>query len=636
MDSMKGETFGTHASDNASAPPLSADGDPTASKPLRRACDCCRKRKVKCDGGEPCGPCKKATIRCAYLQPPKKKGPKGLRSARVLHALRRIDDTASGAPTSPLSPEHSSFGNWDWNQPNNTANGVHYPERMAQQQHDVMYGPHTSVPPDQTYFTQMPTSMPTAQATQPQQYAKDPYSSAWRSETISAGSDIPPMLSPSISATFSDASSTRLPGESFTPYIELFFTHMFPIMPIIDRTVYLNPTYYANSAMWTAEEYSFLCSICAATIVQLDDSIAKPAPIYPGKPTDDVFAEACLRERKRFDYLERLSTLSIMTSFFTFAYYGNHTQPGKAWYYLQEAITFAETLELDQEETYKQLNPVEAQWQRRLYWLLFITERAYAVQSKKHTRLTPSIQLPEIFDSEEPILLGGFVSLANLFSAVDDNFVRAWRGSRKASLCNEAWFVQTQERLDKAALAIGHLSETQHLDISVTKEWLHVLTWQVGVRNGLIWGEGKGGMRLDYPIELAKKVVEITSGANALALDSHGIGMVSLPIQINQLAHVNTDLTHPGTKTLRHRQLPRRRLKLHHRRHVGEMVQRLPIPRHPPPTPLLHARQRIPLPQTSRNEIRQTARGVGVEQYPHHLPADGSASVVCPAAFPRP
>ena len=533
MDSTEQEDFGTQASDNASTQTLGANGDSAASKPLRRACDCCRKRKVKCDGGEPCGPCKKATIRCAYLQPPKKKGPKGLRSARVLHALRRIDDTVSGSPTSPLSPEHPAFGDWGWNQPNNTPNGIQYPEQMAQQQHDVMYGPHTSVPPDQTYFTHMPTSMPTAQ---PQQYPQDPYSSAWKLETMSAGSDIPTLLSPTISATLSDVSLPRLPGECFTPYIELFFAHMFPIMPIIDRRVYLDPTYYTNSALWTAQEYCFLCSICAATIVQLDDSIPKPPAIYPGKPTDDVFAEACIRERKHFDYVGRLSTLSIMTSFFMFAYYGNHTQQGKAWYYLQEAITFSETLGLDQEEKYEHLNPVEAQWRRRLYWLLFITERAYAVQVRKHTRLTPSIQLPEIFDSEDPILLGGFVSLANLFSAVDDNFVRAWRGSRKASLCNEAWFIQTQERLDKAALAIGHTSETQHLDIGVTKEWLHVLTWQVGIRNGLIRANAEHGMSLDYPIELAKKVVDITSGANALALDSHGIGMVRLQAKIRCFA----------------------------------------------------------------------------------------------------
>ena len=56
----------THTSDDAVSPP-------TAKPALRRACDCCRKRKVKCDGQEACGPCKKAGIRCAYLQPPKKK-----------------------------------------------------------------------------------------------------------------------------------------------------------------------------------------------------------------------------------------------------------------------------------------------------------------------------------------------------------------------------------------------------------------------------------------------------------------------------------------------------------------------------------------------------------------------------------
>jgi hypothetical protein len=126
------------------------------------------------------------------------------------------------------------------------------------------------------------------------------------------------------------------------------------------------------------------------------------------------------------------------------------------------------------------------------------------------------------------MLLNGFVNLANLFSAVDENFVRAWRGSRKTSLCNEAWLVQTQERLDKAAIGTDNISETQHLDISVTREWLHMLAWQVGLRNGLIWGKGEGGMRLSYPIELAQKVVDITSVASPQALDSHGIGMVSL------------------------------------------------------------------------------------------------------------
>jgi len=196
---------------------------------------------------------------------------------------------------------------------------------------------------------------------------------------------------------------------------------------------------------------------------------------------------------------------------------------------------------MDQEDSYHKLSPNEALWRRRLYWLLFITERAYAVQTHKHTRLTVSIQLPEIFPNEDAMLVSGFQSLATLFSAVNDDFVKAWRGSRKSSLCNEAWLVQTQERFEKATMGVQNLSETQHLDISVTREWLHMLAWQVGLRNGLIWGKGpsEGGMRLSYPIELAKKVVDIISMASPQALDSHGIGMEQ---KLSDIAHCVADV----------------------------------------------------------------------------------------------
>ena len=507
----------------------SVEETPSGAKPLRRACDCCRKRKVKCDGTEPCGPCKRASLRCAYKEPPKKKGPKGLRSARVLHALRTVHDNATSAsPTSPLSPEQQAFSNWVWGQTGADPNSTAYHEHMARAPYDVVYGPHTSVAPDQKYFQHMPTSLPQQQqppTSHPSMFNHDAHASTWapQPESVSASSDIPSIMSPAISETYQH----RLSGESFLPYMKLFYRHMFPIMPVIESSFWLDPSLYNNSSRLTSDMYCFLCSICAATIVQLDESIPQPPPLHPTKRMDDVFADDCLRERRSYDYIESASTLSIMTSFFMFAYYGNHEKHAKAWHYLQESITFAENLNMDDEASYAKLDPVEAQWRRRLYWLLFITERAYAVQRRKHVRLHPGITMPEVFASEDPQLLEGFTNLAKLFAAVDDNFVRAWRGSRRSSLCDEAWLANTQRQLDAVALALGNISETQHLDISVTREWLHVLAWQMGVSNGLIWGKGEGGMRLDYPIELAKKVVEITSGANALALDSHGIGMVS-------------------------------------------------------------------------------------------------------------
>lgn len=512
-----------------------SDQPPPAKTPLRRACDCCRKRKVKCDGDNPCGPCKKASIHCSYLQPPKKKGPKGLRSARVLHALRRIDDAANGYATS--TAHHGGFTeNWAWSTATSSPTGMRHPE-LAIPPAQVTYGPHdapnSSEAQDEHFYSQgAPTTMPQPQSMPPTThlnhsplYRSDTHQSTWtphhcvHSAPSNASHDISPIAA--------EPMPYRISGESFLPYIRLFFDHMFPIMPVIDRSVYLDHNLYATCNSWSPDTYCFLCALCAATIVQLDASIPQPSPLVPNKATDDFFAEECLRERKLYDYVDSASTLSIMTSFFLFAYYGNHEQHAKAWYYLQESITYCESLNLEDEQSYGKLDPVEAQWRRRLYWLLFITERAYAVQRRKHCRLHANVALPAVFESEDPHLLNGFVNLANLFSAVDDSFVSAWRGSRRQSLCNEAWLANTQKQLDAAALALDqNTSETQQLDISITREWLHMLAWQMGVSNGLIWGNNDGGMRLDYPIELARKVVEITSGANALALDSHGIGMV--------------------------------------------------------------------------------------------------------------
>ena len=116
---------------------LTTNSDFVASKPLRHACDCCRKRKVTCDGEDPCGPCNKASIRCWYFGQPKNKGLSDLISARVLHTLRKINDTLSdrsGAPINALSAEHKAFGGWPWGQSSNTGRGVHCPEQLVQQQ----------------------------------------------------------------------------------------------------------------------------------------------------------------------------------------------------------------------------------------------------------------------------------------------------------------------------------------------------------------------------------------------------------------------------------------------------------------------------------------------------------------------
>lgn len=492
----------------------------TPHKSLKRACDCCRKRKVKCDGEDPCGPCRKATIRCAYLQPPKKKGPKGLRSARVLHALRKIDEAAPITPQSPLSPilPNDDLSRWSWSSkdssplPASYVDHAQYPSDFAQTA-VAPHGPyyHGSIPAQGTYLPQNQI---------PHQRSQDPWVQRYREPELQQTyypSEVQPTL-------------PRIPNERFRPYVQLFFNHLFPIMPIIDRALYLDPTLYDNTSSLSSETYAFLCALSAATIVQLDAATEPPSfqPL-PGRHGSEaeVLVQECLRSRREFDYIGHPTTLTIMTSFFIFAFYGNNEKAEKAWHYLQESISFTEYLDMDDERAISKLDPVEAQWRRRLYWLLFVTERAYSIQRRKPSRLHASIQLPLSLESEDPALLNGFVNLIHLFSAIDDQFVNVWRGTRRGSLCSGPWLAETQRSLDGVAIALENITETQQLDISVSREWLHVLAWQLGIRDRLISGKGEGSMRLEYPVELARRVVCITERANTLALDSHGIGMVS-------------------------------------------------------------------------------------------------------------
>jgi len=347
----------------------------STQKSLKRACDCCRKRKVRCDGESPCGPCRKATIRCAYLQAPKKKGPKGLRSARVLHALRKIDQSASLTPDGPLSPGALQDGLNQW------------------------YGSSSSspipLPNHNTIDSAMPTSTSAEPLTtgygyygppEPQSYAMIPQmdrrvlpldqsmSQLWPSQPSQPQqSYYAPPLRP-------QPTVPRIPNQRFLPYVQLFFEHLYFIMPVVDEQIYLDPYMYNSTNYMPPETYAFLCALCAATIVQLDAATRVPEmePL-PGRPTSaaDMFIEECLKVRQEIDYIGNSTTITVMTSFFIFAYYGNKERSDKAWHYLQEAISFAENLEMDDENSMLKLDPLEAQWRRRLYWLLFITERYF-------------------------------------------------------------------------------------------------------------------------------------------------------------------------------------------------------------------------------------------------------------------
>ncbi|KAH8685208.1 hypothetical protein BGZ61DRAFT_356150 [Ilyonectria robusta] len=79
---------------------------------VKRACDACHRRKVKCDGINPCRNCSAAQLSCTYNAIPQKKGPKGSR-AKVISELRetqrqtslsaKVQNRINGIACSPAS-----------------------------------------------------------------------------------------------------------------------------------------------------------------------------------------------------------------------------------------------------------------------------------------------------------------------------------------------------------------------------------------------------------------------------------------------------------------------------------------------------------------------------------------------------
>jgi hypothetical protein len=122
----------------------------------------------------------------------------------------------------------------------------------------------------------------------------------------------------------------------------------------------------------------------------------------------------------------------------------------------------------------------------------------------------------------------GFVNLIKLFCAVDTAFLKIWKGRSSEHICSNTWLDQVQRKLDTSTSDITEAVEGQKLDILISRQWLHLLAWQVAVRYGIISPLSNGLIKdLHYPVQVARDVIQIASTVSQQSLDSHGIGMVS-------------------------------------------------------------------------------------------------------------
>ncbi|KAL7624963.1 hypothetical protein AAE478_004177 [Parahypoxylon ruwenzoriense] len=415
------------------------------SQAVKRACDACHRRKVKCDGINPCRNCASAQLACTYNAIPQKKGPKGSR-AKVISELRETQRQTS------LSAKVQS-----------RLNGI-------------------SSPP----------------------------------------------CSPRLSPT-----PGLLASELAKECVEFFFANMYPIMPILHRQRLEQQSMYLDQNLDT---YCLVTSLCAWMMFQPGMNVPVADRLLDHLPEASIASgtllmEETIRVRKGYEYHESPTLNSLCTSYFLFCSYYALDLHDKAWFYLREATTLAHIIGMNKEETYLQYDNIEASRRRRLYWLLFLTERAYALQRGRPLTLEASINLPTMTDDPtDPLahLLNGYILLVNLFRSFDNVFLTLWNKTRSES--SPSYLITLREQFSDMIPPYMNVPET---DLRANQQWLKTITWHLSMQNGCVPQGGQDQMQLQYPIDVSRDLMLMTSQFSTQSTELLGMPLVAKLLEIS-------------------------------------------------------------------------------------------------------
>lgn len=480
------------------------------------ACDGCKVRKIKCNRNQPCRACDKAALECTYNSVPLRRGPPRKKSHRLI-----IPDSSSDIP-GRVREEQATESLPETKTSNNARSQVSDSEQLRR--------------------------------TSP------------RPGTISEHSVSPP-LDPSKKAPWQDhcRPSNRIESTILQAHVHVFLKHMFPIMPILDPNTVLHDC--TNPDALPDERYAFLAALCAVTHIQLklsnfgySDTAQERGHPEPSLSSNhgEFFIEEVLRTRHDSNTVDYPNCTVLLTSFFLFAAYGNLNKATSALFYLHQAISLALTLKLNDEETYTMLSTLEAERQRAVYWLLFITERyispssivagrgsklmfylyrAYCLQIGKPVILSPCIRRPQPTNPEYSPVYHGFSSLINLFVKLDSTLYGLWftePGYLHFGRLNlEPAVVNTIGDLSTFEPSVTGMLDTQRVDVLVTRDWLRVYLLVIDFNFPTV----DECRRLAFSrrdlqtvlLSCAKSIMETISSAPQSCISAHEIGMVRHP-----------------------------------------------------------------------------------------------------------
>lgn len=303
-------------------------------------------------------------------------------------------------------------------------------------------------------------------------------------------------------------------------------------MPIFDRSRLNNLVLQYRTG--SPEVYCLVLSLCAFIMVQPGMSFeGMPMPAsYEEDPVAARYrhANALLKEvmriRKAVDYVESATVYSVQISFFIFCCYFGLDKSNQCWYHLREASTLAHILNMDQEVTYQNGDPIDMMFNRRFYWLLLVTERAHAMERHRPLSMLATIELPTVnANSADAAVMPGFLYLATLFRLMDEEFMALWNKAK--SECSTAYISQLQAHLSDALPSKLECTENQAADVKVTQHWLRCMVWNLSLTNGVLSSTSDDiALHYKYPLKIVEDLMRDIRHINQSAMEVHGVGLI--------------------------------------------------------------------------------------------------------------
>ncbi|KAJ5662379.1 uncharacterized protein N7477_009995 [Penicillium maclennaniae] len=181
---------------------------------------------------------------------------------------------------------------------------------------------------------------------------------------------------------------------------ELFFQYLFPLIPLVhepslrdglnffvarrDNTTANSLMYGLNSLkypeLWPDVTFTLITAVCAEAAFLL------PKSIFPeGESIAEIFLEAsrnCLITYLESD-LEYPNANSVAIRYFHSNCMHAAGKPRLSWHIFGEATRLAQVMQMHEEESLQGLSPLEAEFRRRAFWIVYIGDKSAAILNNR-------------------------------------------------------------------------------------------------------------------------------------------------------------------------------------------------------------------------------------------------------------